>query len=279
MRSFFNSMTGWAVVAGVLLVIGLYTAIMNLQNGYADFSLSMYNARFIYLIAIPLLTMRTLSDEKRQHTDQLLYSSALNSYDIIVGKYLATVTVLAIPSAITCLYPLILSNHGRVPMGTAYSSILAFFMIGVALCAVGTFFSALSSNRFVSALESFAAIMICYFADELQMILSTKISTALIFFSVAALALGAVMFAKTRSLKAAIITFAVPEIILAVIYFAAPQMLDGSVSAVISSIAVFSVLDTFCNGLFDIPALLYCLPAAWLFVFFSVQEFEKRRWS
>ena len=279
LRSLFGGILGWAVIAGVLLVFGIYTAVLSLSKGYADFSLVPFNARFVYLIAVPLITMRTLSEERRQHTDQLLYSSSLSSYQIVLGKYFAIVTIIAIPIALSCIYPAVLASYGRVTLTTAYSSMAAFFMMGTALCAAGLYFSSISQNQFVSAAISFGALIICYFANELQTLFSSGLPAAVIFFTVLAVALGAVMRVMTKSWGAALLAFAVPEIILLAVYALAPSVLDGSVAAAISSVAVFSRLETFCNGIFDIPALIYCLSFAWLFVFFSIQAFEKRRWS
>lgn len=278
-RSLFYGLTGWLSVALILLVFGVFTAVMNLSEGYADFSLVPYNAQITFLIAIPLITMRALAEERRHHTDQLLYSSTLSAYEIVFGKYLAMITVIAIPLAISSVYPLILAEYGRMVLSTAFSAMIAFFMLGAALTAVGLFFSSLSSNQFVSAALCFGVLLLSYFANDLKTLLSTSVVTALYFFSAAALALGALARYMTRSWVIAAIVFAVLEVILAAIYLAAPGALDGSVAAVLNSIAMFARLETFCNGIFDISALLYYLSLAWLFIFFSIQAFEKRRWG
>ena len=279
LRSYFGGVMGWLFIALMLLVFGIYTAVMNLSQGYADFALVPFNAQFIYLIVIPLLTMRALAEERRQRTDQLLYSTSLGVYDIVLGKYLAMVTVIAIPLAVSCIYPALLAGYGRMAMGTAYSSIIAFFFLGIALTAIGLFFSSVSANQFVSAAICFGVLMLCYFGGDLVPLLSTKIETALYFFSGLTIALALLMRFMTRSWKAAGMTFALLEIVLLLIYLLSPQALDGSVAAVIGSIAVFGKLEPFCDGIFDISALVYFISVAWLFVFFSAQAFEKRRWS
>jgi len=279
LRSFFGGMMGWLFIALILLAFGIYTAVMNLSQGYADFSLVPYNAQFIFLIVIPLLTMRTLAEERRQHTDQLLYSTALNAYEIVLGKYLAIVTIIAIPLAVCGVYPLILAGYGRVALGTAYSAMLAFFLLGAVLAAIGLFLSSISSNQFVSAAICFGVLLLCYFANDLKSLLSANIVTALYFFSALAMALGVLVRHMTKSWAVAAAAFAIAEVILVAIYIFAPAALDGSVAAVLGSIAVFARVETFCNGIFDISALLYYLSLSWLFVFFSIQSFEKRRWS
>lgn len=279
MRSYFRGMMGWVFLALILLTFGIYTAVLSLSKGFADYSLVPYNAQFVYLIAIPLLTMRSLAEERRQHTDQLLYSSQLSSTEIVIGKYLSSVTILAIPLLISCVYPWVLSGHGRVALGTAYSTMLAFFLLGCVLAAIGLFFSALSTNQFVSAAISFCVLLLCYFANDLGSLLSTSILAAFLFFSVLVLAAAALLRVMTKNWIAAGITLAILESGLLLIYLFAPSILDGSVAAVFGSIAVFAKLETFSNGILDITILLQYLSLSWLFVFFTIQAVEKRRWS
>jgi ABC-2 type transport system permease protein len=279
MRSFFGGMMGWLFIALILLAFGIYTAVLNLSKGYADFSIVPYNAQFVFLIVIPLLTMRSLAEERRQRTDQLLYSTSLNSYEIVLGKYLAVVTIIAIPMAVCSVYPLILSGHGRVALGTAYSAMAAFLLLGAVLAAIGLFFSSISSNQFVSAALCFGVMLLCYFANDLKSLLSTSIVTAIYFFSALSLAIGVLVRYMTKNWAAAGATFIILEIILIAVYALAPSALDGSVAAALGSIAVLARLETFCNGILDISAMLYYVSLVWLFVFFSIQAFEKRRWS
>lgn len=279
LRSYFHGMMGWVFFALILLTFGIYTAVLSLSKGYADFSLVPYNAQFVYLIAIPLLTMRSLSEERRAHTDQLLYSSSLSSADIVLGKYLTSVVMLALPLAVCCLYPLVLSGYGRVALGTAYTTMLAFFLLGCALSAIGLFFSAITTNPFVSAAVTFCALLFCYFASDLGSLLSVSILAALLFFSVLALAVAALLRVLTKNWLAAGIAFAVLEAALLLIYFLAPGLLDGSVAWAFSGVALFAKLESFSNGILDLTALVQYLFLAGLFVFFAIQAVEKRRWS
>lgn len=279
LRSYFHGMVGWIFFALILLTFGIYTSVLSLSKGYADFSLVPYNAQFVYLIAIPLLTMRSLSEERRAHTDQLLYSSSLSSAEIVLGKYFTSVTMLALPLLVCCVYPLVLSGYGRVALGTAYSTMLAFFLLGCALSAVGLFFSAITTNPFISAASTFCALLFCYFANDLGSLLSVSIPAALLFFSVLSVAVAVLLRVLTKNWLAAGIAFAVLEAALLLIYFFAPGLLDGSVAWTFSGVAVFTKLESFSNGIFDISALVQYISLALLFVFFTVQAVEKRRWS
>ena len=105
LKSAFTGMIGWVLCAFVVVVVGLYFTAICLQSGYADFSLVLYNTTFIFLVVVPLLTMRSIVEERRQKTDQLLLTSRASIAGIVWGKYLALVTVYAIPLAIVGICP------------------------------------------------------------------------------------------------------------------------------------------------------------------------------
>ena len=130
-------MTG-AIFAGfVLLLAGIYMVVYNLMGLYPYFEVILPNVAFIYMFAVPVLTMRSIAEEKHSRTDQLLYSLPMSVSSIVLAKYLAMVTVLAVPCAVMCLYPLILASFGTVYFTTAYASLLAFFLLGCSLIAIG----------------------------------------------------------------------------------------------------------------------------------------------
>ena len=94
-----NGLTGYLYGAFVLLFGGIYTMAYNLQ-GYTEFTYVLYSMTFILLVAVPLLTMRSIAEERHQKTDQLLYSLPLSMTKIVLGKFFALVTVMAMPMAV-----------------------------------------------------------------------------------------------------------------------------------------------------------------------------------
>ena len=125
LKSAFTGMIGWVLCAFVVVVVGLYFTAICLQSGYADFSLVLYNTTFIFLVVVPLLTMRSIVEERRQKTDQLLLTSRASIAGIVWGKYLALVTVYAIPLAIVGICPLVMRAYGSVSLARSYAALLA----------------------------------------------------------------------------------------------------------------------------------------------------------
>ena len=102
LKSYLTSMIGYLFMAFTLALFGLYFTAINLQQGYPEIGYALQNSAFILLIAVPVLTMRVLSEEQKNKTDQLLLTAPVKISDIILGKYLALLTIYVIPVLIMC---------------------------------------------------------------------------------------------------------------------------------------------------------------------------------
>ena len=112
LKSYFCSMTGYVFIAFMTMFMGIYFMVYNMINGYPYFSYTLNSILMILMIAVPILTMRSMSDEHRARTDQLLLTSPVSVWGIVMGKFLSMVTVFAVPMAIACLCPLIIRSAG-----------------------------------------------------------------------------------------------------------------------------------------------------------------------
>lgn len=166
-RSYFTGLTGAVFAAFLLLFAGIFTMIYNLNAGYANFEYAMGNMPFVFLVIVPILTMRTFAAEKRAHTDNLLYSLPVSMTKVVMGKYFALLTVFVLPVLVICLYPLVLSFFGEVYLPAAYGSIVAFLFLGAALLAAGMFISSLTESQAVAAGVCFAVLLVNFFLADL----------------------------------------------------------------------------------------------------------------
>lgn len=173
LKSYFRSFIGFLFIAVTLFFLGLYFSVYNLLNGYPYFSYVMSGVAFLFLICVPILTMRILAEEKRSKTDQLILTAPVSVGGIVLGKFLALVTIFAIPTVIICFYPIIMSFFGTVPMGEAYIAILAFFLYGVTAIALGVFISSLTESQVIAAVLSFALLFLGYMMSSICSIIST----------------------------------------------------------------------------------------------------------
>ena len=140
-RSYFQNVIGWLFVAALMALFGLYFYVYNLRQGYPYLYYTLSAITIIFMIAVPILTMRSFAEDRKNKTDQLLLTAPVKISDIILGKYLALLTIYVIPVLIMCLYPLLLGTHGTVSYAVSYTSILGYFLLGAAYISVGVFVS------------------------------------------------------------------------------------------------------------------------------------------
>ena len=168
LKAFFQSMIGWLFVAATLFLTGIYFMAVNLMYGSASIASTISSAAFIYILTIPILSMRIIAEERKQKTDQLTLTAPVSIWKIVTGKYLAMATVLLIPIFVVCLYPLILSAFGTISFVQTYVAILGFFLYGLAAIALGLFISSITESQVIAAVVSFTAIFITYMMDGIS---------------------------------------------------------------------------------------------------------------
>ncbi len=279
LRAFKNGMIGAVVIGFLLLMAGIYMTAYNLRGRYPNFELTVTSVSFIYVLVIPVLTMRSVADEKHTKTDQLLYSLPVGMTEVVLAKYLAMVTVLAIPCLVMCFYPLILASLGAASLGTAYASILAFFLLGCALCAIGMFISSLTESQVLAAVISLAVILLLNFMSAIATLVPESAAASLVGFLVLAALVGAVVYVMTKNPVVAASVGVILMAAAALVYTAKSSLFEGAIPSILSSIAIFDRLEAFGQGLFDMTAVVFWISTAALFVYLTVQSMEKKRWN
>lgn len=278
-KSYFNNILGYIFCAFILLFVGIYTMAINLNGASANFEYSIGNMAFIFLIAVPILTMRSIAEERKQKTDQLLYSLPISMTQVVLGKYLAMLTVLLIPTLISAVYSLILSAYGKINFFASYGTLLAFFMLGGSLLAMGLFISALTDNQVVAVIGTFIVVLINYYIVTLADFVSYSATATFIAFTVIILLAALCVYFLTKNSVVAVAAAAVGEVILSIYKLANPDSLYGLFPKIMNKISVFERFYNFPNGIFDITALVYFAVITAVFLFLTVQAMEKRRWS
>ena len=167
LRAYFHSLTAYVFGAFLLAFVGIGAMMYNLQAAVSNFEYVLSFGCLVFVVIVPILTMRVIAEERKQKTDQLLYSLPITTTQVVIGKYLALLTVYLIPLCIICIYPLIFSQFGDVYLLTSYGSVFAFFVLGAALIAVGVFISSLTENQGFAAGIGIAVILLNYYSVSL----------------------------------------------------------------------------------------------------------------
>lgn len=279
LRGYFHSLTAYVFGAFLLAVVGVGAMLYNLQAAVSNFEYVLSFSSLVFVVIVPILTMRVLAEERRQKTDQLLYSLPITTTQVVLGKYLALLAVYLIPLEVICVYPLIFAQFGEVYLPTSYGSIFAFFVMGAALMAVGVFLSSLTENQGFAAGITIAVILFNYYSVSLSEYISSTAFGSLIALDVLAILLGFLIRYLTRNEGLAYGVALALVLALAAAFLVDSSMFEGLLPAVMEQLSLFERFNTFVNGVFDVTAIVYYLSVIGFFLLLSVQSMEKRRYN
>ncbi len=279
LRSYFTSVIGYLFISFILVLIGIYFAAYNINSAYPKFEVTLSAVTFIFLIAVPVLTMKILAEERKQKTDQLLLTAPVSISSIVLGKYLALVTIYLIPIVIICFYPLILSQYGEVSLAAMYTAIVGFFFLGCANLAIGEFLSAITESQVIAAVLSFLVLFFCYVTEGISSFFSSTASVSCLALAVIALVLAWILYVMIKNMFISVVFAVVAEAILLTLYIVKASLFEGLIQDILSVFNISGHFDNFINGIFDINGLVYFISVIALCIFLTIQSIAKRRWN
>lgn len=279
LKGYFTSFFGYLFLAFFLIFVGIFQYVYNLSMEYANFGRTISGITTFFLLLVPMLTMRVLAEERRQKTDQLIFTAPVCVTKVVLGKYLAMVTVFAIGVAIICTYPVVLHRYGAVNYAIAYSTIAAFFLLGCAYMAIGMFLSALTESQVFAAVMTFIVILFTWLVDLLVEMLPTDYTTAYLVLLACVILLAVVLYLMMKNLWVSGGVTVVFGGLLTAFLVAYPEKLDGAVERVFGWFSMLVRFDRFKYGILETSAYVYYLSLVFLFVFLTVQAIKKRRWE
>ncbi|MBQ6260532.1 MAG: ABC transporter permease subunit [Firmicutes bacterium] len=279
LKGYSTNITAYVFGVFILLFAGIYTMVYNLGHQVVNFEFVPGSMPYIFLVGVPILTMRVMAEERKQKTDQLLYSLPISMNKIVWGKYLAMLTVFAIPLLIICVYPLILRTYGNVPLTTAYSTMLGFFFLGAALIAIGMFISSLTESQPVAAGLCFIVMLVNYYISSLLSFVSTTARTNMIVVTFLAAAIAYLIYTMTQSSTVSLACAVAMEAVICFTFLRNSASYEGLLTKIGSHISLFDRFENFYQGSFDLTTLVFYISIIAVFLFLCVQSMEKRRWS
>lgn len=279
LSGYFHSITAYIFGAFLLAFVGIGAMIYNIQQAVANFEYVLSFVSLIFVVLIPVLTMRVIAEERKQKTDQFLYSLPISTTQVIVGKYLALLVIYLLPLCIVSIYPLIFARYGEVCLTTSYGSIAAFFIMGAALIAIGTFISSLTENQGFSAGIAIPVILLNYYSVSLAEHVSTTAFGSALALCILCCLLGVIIRFLTKNEKLAYIVSIAMILAVGVTYFADSTVFEGLLPDIMKKLSLFERFYTVVSGVFDLTAIVYYLTVIVFFLFLSVQSLEKRRYN
>ncbi len=278
-KSYFTTMTGYAFLGAFLLITGLYTTALNLYNGYPTFEYTLSSNLIMLILVVPILSMRLFAEERQKGITPLLSSLPVSATGQVLAKYLACAAVFTLPFVLLALYPLILSLYGPVQYSSAYLGIIGYWLLGLALLAVGMFVSSLTATPTLAAVVSFGVFLILYLSAGIAGLLPTGAFATFLCFALCIVVAALLLWYLTRSLLISGIFLLAGESVLLTCYLVLKDKMAGVFADVVAWFSVFNRYYSFMNGIFDWADLFYYLSFCGVGVFLTVLSVEKSRWS
>ena len=161
-QNYFLSPLAYVIMGLFLLLSGYFFSTSILSTRMATMQGAFSNMSLVLLFIVPILTMRLLAEEQARGTEELLLTHPLRLTSMVVGKYMAAVTLLVFIFVITGFYPMILFIYGSPEVGPIVSGYLGILLMGAASIAVGVFASSLTENQIIAALVSFSILLLLW---------------------------------------------------------------------------------------------------------------------
>lgn len=279
LKAYFTSMVGCVFLAILLVIIGIYFFVVNMLNMIADFSIALNAITFLVILIIPIITMRILAEENRQKTDQLLLTSPISISKIVIGKYLALLTLYGIDMIIICAYPFIMSMYGQAELAQSYSSILGFFLMGAAYISIGLFISSLTESQVIAAVISFIVMIFTYLMTSITNLLPTDHISVWIIMGVVVIIIATIAHLMMHKVVVTAGIVVVGEAAFAAIYFLHPSFYDGLIGNIAGWFSVVDRYSDFSLGIMNVSSLVYYISVVFVFLFLTIMRIKKKRWS
>lgn len=280
LKSYFHSMTGCVFIAFLVMFTGIYFMAYNLNAGYPYFSYTLSGSLIVFLVGIPLLTMRSFSEERKTKTDQLLLTAPLSLTKVVLGKYFAMVTVLAVPNVIFCLFPLLIKLQGTAYLLVDYSSIAVFFLLGCVYLAIGMFMSSLTESQIIAFISTFGILLLLYLWDGILSFLPGSALSGMIGILLILTLIVVYIYHMTKNWMLAAGIEAVGSAAALIVYFVKSSLYENLLTKLLGRLVLADVfMNISSSNIVDVSGLLLYVSILIIFVFLTIQTIQKRRWS
>ena len=239
-KAYFSTPLGYVFLTAFYFFLGFYFTTMY-SNGspYIEDIISAMST--VAVFAMPVLTMRLMSEERRQKIDQVLITAPVRLTSIVMGKFLAAFAVYAIGFAPTVIFEMIFASKVSVNILSYIYTLFGIFLLGAVLIALGMFISSLTESAVVSAILSLVInILVLYMSNFASMITVPESDT---------------LFGKVW------------------------QFIVQSFVTLLEKLSFITAFETFSQSIFSVSDVVYFISLVVVFIFLSVRSLEKRRWS
>ena len=274
LKSYFQSMVGCVFVAFLVAFTGIYFMAYNMTMGYPYFSYTLSGSLIVFLVGIPLITMRSFSEERKNKTDQMLLTAPVSLGKIVAGKYLAMATVIAIPNVIFCIFPLIIKAQGTAYLAVDYISIGIFFLLGCVYAAIGMFLSSLTESQIIAFISTFGILLVLYLWDGILSLLPASSVSGLVGILILLAAIVVYVWQMTGN---SVLTGGIGIIgatAAIIVYIVRSEVYENLLTRLLGRLALANVFtDVTANSILDVSGIVLYLSVIAVFLIFCLHVF------
>ena len=279
LKAYFLTPIGYFYMGIFLLLTGIFFFFDNILSGRSQYTGFLGSLLMIFLFAVPLLTMRLFSEEKRQKTDQLLLTSPVSITGIVCGKFLAAMTVFCGTLLVTVSYALVIAAYGDLLVWETLGSYIGFIFLGACYISLGIFISAITENQLTAAFATFFTLMLIWLIDPISRVVPTDTRTGIISAVVLLVILLIFIFFSTRNWAISLGAGIAGGLAIGGFYLFGQNVFFGFLRNFMGWFSLNSRYNPFSMGLLKFDDLLYYASFFSLFLFLTIRLIEKRRWN
>lgn len=279
LRTYFHSLSGYVFLGMFVALTAIFFTEVNVRQLSPYYSFTLSQSSIIFLVLIPIITMRLFSDEAKQKTDQLLYTSPLKMHQIVIGKYLAALILFLAGLAITAVFPLIMASFGKIPVAETLGVFFAYILLGACYISIGVFIAALTNDQAIAAIATFSVLLALFLMDNYMLSMPTDRISSALFIGALILIIAFVLYDSTKNFVISGICIVFCGALAAGAFYANPLLYDGVITKFLKWFSLSSRFDGFTMGIFNVANIIYYVSFVCLFVYLTVNTIEKRRWK
>jgi gliding motility-associated transport system permease protein len=176
-KAVFSSPIAYAIIAVYLLIMGFTFTLMLFLNRTAELVRIFFQGAVLFLLIVPIITMRLLAEERRSGTLELLLTSPVREIEVVLAKFAASVSVILLMLVLTASHAVVLGIYAEPDWGPIYSGFLGLLLLASALGAIGLLVSGLTSNQIVAAVVAMGIGILLWMIDSLGHLLPDPFDT------------------------------------------------------------------------------------------------------
>ena len=278
LRVYFSQMTGYIVLSLTILLTALFFVAINIFNPNPNFQQVLGSITILFFVIVPTLTMRLFADEIKNRTDQLLYTSPLATWQIVLGKYLAAGGLFVGAMVITMLFPLMISQFGELPVSQIVGAYVGYILMGLSFIALGLFISVMTENQIIAAIATSGALFFVFLLEGIAGGMPADANSSLVFVVLLIFAVAGVLYHSTKNIFAGAILAVIGIAIAVALFFTNNTMFDALIPRTFRWFSVFDRFGNLTMGVMNLADIVYYISFSLVFIYLTINVIEKRRW-